>query len=163
MLPMKNFVIGMLQLAAACALVFALYVILRHGQREAEWPLVQGTIQGTRIVADHSSETKWGGQMTWKAEYRVTYSVAGREYTEWVDSGIRNRRQRWCRAGSAAITPFLSYSIQSDKARSVRCKFSMKNPSLIEKLGMGLKIWAVLGSFASLRMPPSLDDASLRL
>ncbi len=27
--------------------------------------------------------------MTWKAEYRVSYSVESREYTAWVDSGIR--------------------------------------------------------------------------
>ena len=48
-----------------------------------------GNIQDTRIVADHGLQTKWGGQLTWKAEYKVAYSIAGREYAVWTDSGIR--------------------------------------------------------------------------
>lgn len=54
---------------------------------------MQGTIQGTRIIPDKAVETNWGGQLTWKAEYRVTYSVAGREYTVWGDSGIRRESE----------------------------------------------------------------------
>jgi hypothetical protein len=49
----------------------------------------QGTIQDTRIVPDHALETKSGGHVTWKAEYKVSYSVASREYAVWADSGIR--------------------------------------------------------------------------
>jgi len=56
---------------------------------DMEWAFAQGNVQGTRIVADHALQTKWGGQLTWKAEYRVAYSVAGREYAAWADSGIR--------------------------------------------------------------------------
>jgi hypothetical protein len=51
--------------------------------------VARGNIQGTRIVADHALQTKWGGQLTWRAEYRVVYSVAGREYVVWADSGVR--------------------------------------------------------------------------
>jgi hypothetical protein len=56
---------------------------------DMKWVFAQGNIQGTRIVADHALQTKWGGQLTWKAEYRVAYSVAGREYAVRADSGIR--------------------------------------------------------------------------
>ena len=41
---------------------------------------MQGNIQETRIIADHSAETKWGGPLTWKAEYRVVYFAATREH-----------------------------------------------------------------------------------
>ena len=75
--------------AIAWALVVALLVFLHRSPQEVEWPLAQGTIQDTRIVANHALQTKWGGQLTWKAEYRVTYSVASREYALWADSGIR--------------------------------------------------------------------------
>jgi hypothetical protein len=78
------------QFAVACALVITLLALLRRGPGEAaEWPLVQGNIQDTRIVADHAVETKWGGELTWKAEYKVDYFVASREYAVWADSGIR--------------------------------------------------------------------------
>src|SRR6266702_8930909 len=50
-------------------------------------------IQGTRIVAGHALQTKWGGQLTWKAEYSVAYSVASREYAIWADSGIRSESE----------------------------------------------------------------------
>jgi hypothetical protein len=67
---------------------------LRRGAGEAaEWPLVQGNIQDTRIVAEHAVETKWGGELTWKAEYRVGYFVAHREYAAWADSGIRGESE----------------------------------------------------------------------
>jgi len=75
--------------AIAFALVVVLVAFLHGGPQEVEWPLVQGAIQDTRIVADHALQTKWGGQLTWKAEYRVAYSVASRKYAVWADSGIR--------------------------------------------------------------------------
>src|SRR5438309_2989582 len=61
------------------------------------------TIQGTRIVADHALQTKWGGQLTWKAEYSVAYSIASREYAIWavyeysVEGGLRYRGRRIAR------------------------------------------------------------------
>ncbi|HEV2732863.1 MAG TPA: hypothetical protein VGV15_22765, partial [Terriglobales bacterium] len=56
--------------AIAWTLVAALFAFLHRGPREVKWPLAQGNIQDTRIVADHALQTKWGGQLTWKAEYR---------------------------------------------------------------------------------------------
>jgi hypothetical protein len=79
--------------AIAWAIVAALFAFLHRGPQEVKWPLAQGIIQDTRIVADHASETKWGGQLTWKAEYRVAYSVASREYAVWADSGIRGESE----------------------------------------------------------------------
>lgn len=84
---------GKAQFAAVCALVVALFAFLYRGPREAKWQLVQGTIQDTRIVADHALQTKWGGQVTWKAEYKVAYAVASREYAVWGDSGIRGESE----------------------------------------------------------------------
>lgn len=74
--------------AIAVVLVAALIALPQRGPH-LKWSQVEGTIQDTRIVADHALQTKWGGQLTWKAEYRVGYSVAGREYAVWAESGIR--------------------------------------------------------------------------
>jgi hypothetical protein len=79
--------------AAVCVLAVALLALLRQNTSEAKWPWTLGTIQDTRIVADHALQTKWGGQLTWKAEYSVAYSVASREYTVWADSGIRGESE----------------------------------------------------------------------
>ena len=75
--------------AIAVVLVAALLALPQRGATHLKWSQVEGTIQDTRIVADHALQTKWGGQLTWKAEYRVGYSVAGREYAVWAESGIR--------------------------------------------------------------------------
>lgn len=77
----------------ACVLVVGSFALLRGGPDAAEWPLVQGDIQGTRIRADHAAETKWGSELTWKAEYRVVYFAASREYVLWADSGIRGESE----------------------------------------------------------------------
>ena len=93
--------LGMLQaqgvaiLGIICALVIVALSMWNfvRGSREENWPVVRGTIQDTRIVADHAFETKWGGQLTWKAEYMVAYSVEGLEYAAWADSGIRGESE----------------------------------------------------------------------
>jgi hypothetical protein len=82
---------AIVQVAAVCTLILALLAFLHRGPREAERPLVNGTIQGTRIVVDHALQTKWGGQVTWRADYKVAYTVATREYWVWADSGIRGQ------------------------------------------------------------------------
>jgi hypothetical protein len=84
---------GIGQLVVACALVVALFALLHRLPQAAKWPLVQGNIQDTRILADHAIETKWGGELTWKAEYRVVYFAASREYAVWADSGIRGESE----------------------------------------------------------------------
>jgi hypothetical protein len=76
---------AIVQVAAVCALILALLAFLHRGPREAERPLVYGTIQDTRMVADHALQTKWGGQVTWRADYKVAYAVATREYLVWAD------------------------------------------------------------------------------
>jgi len=58
-----------------------------------EWSLAPGTIEDTRIIAEHGLETKWGGELTWKAQYRVDYSVARRNYAVWADSRIRGESE----------------------------------------------------------------------
>ena len=81
------------QFAAICTLIAALFAFWRRGSREAEWPLVHGTIQDTRITADHALQTYWGGQVTWRADYKVAYAVATREYSVWADSSIRGQSE----------------------------------------------------------------------
>jgi hypothetical protein len=81
------------QLALVGALVVFLFALLHQGPEAVKWALVQGDIQDTRIVADHAIQTKWGGELTWKAEYRVVYFAASREYALWADSGIRGESE----------------------------------------------------------------------
>jgi|SRR5271155_1934427 len=76
-----------------CAFAVALLAFLHRRSQNAEWPVVEGAIQETRIVVDHSLQTKWGSELTWKAEYRVEYLAASRKYDVWVDSGIRAESQ----------------------------------------------------------------------
>jgi len=82
----------------ASVLVVALFAFLHRGSGEMKWSPVPGTIQDTRIIADQGLQTKWGGELTWKAEYRVDYSVRSRNYAVWADSGIRGESEtgiRW--------------------------------------------------------------------
>ncbi len=81
------------QFAVVCALVALIFALSRMGSQRPKWLPVQGTIQDVRVVPDKAVETNWGGQLTWKAEYRVLYSVAGREYALWSDSGIRRESE----------------------------------------------------------------------
>ena len=84
---------GTSQFILTCALLVALFALLHRRPEAAKWPLVQGNIQDTRILADHAVETKWGGELTWKAEYRVVYLAGSREYALWADSGIRGESE----------------------------------------------------------------------
>ena len=76
-------------IGVACILVIAVLALVHRTPRSPNWTLVAGRIQDTRIVADRGLETKAGGQLTWRAEYKVGYTVAGREYSVWTDSGVR--------------------------------------------------------------------------
>ena len=75
------------------ACVVAVFALLHRRSQDVGWPLVKGVVKETRIVVDHSLQTKWGSELTWKAEYRVEYFVASRKYDIWVDSGIRGESQ----------------------------------------------------------------------
>ena len=80
---------GIIQFFLIAFLITALFALDHYRASQPKPILVRGTIQDTRIVADHAVETKWGSQLTWRAEYKVAYSVANREYAMWADSGAR--------------------------------------------------------------------------
>jgi len=80
-------------LALGWTLVIVLLAFVFRERREPRWSRAQGTIQDTRIVADSGWESPAGGQLTWKAEYKVAYFVRGREYVVWIDSGIREESE----------------------------------------------------------------------
>jgi Protein of unknown function (DUF3592) len=84
---------GWARFAAACILVATLFALWHRNAPEVNWPLVQGTVLDIRIVADHALQAQWGGQITWKAEYRVAYSVTSREHAVWADSGIQGETE----------------------------------------------------------------------
>jgi hypothetical protein len=113
------------------ALVVALWVLaalllafLYQPPRDMKWAIAPGNIQDTRVVADHALQTKWGGQLTWKAEYRVAYSVAGREYAVWVDSGIRGADEADVRLALPQSRPScrVHYKPQRPEASVVDCR-----------------------------------------
>jgi hypothetical protein len=110
--------------AIAWVLVAALFAFLHRAPRKANWPLAQGNIQDTRIVADHALQTKWGGQLTWKAEYSVAYSVAGREYAVWADSGIRGDSEADVRLALPQSRPScrVQYDPQRPEASAAFCR-----------------------------------------
>jgi hypothetical protein len=112
--------------ALAWTLVIVLFAFLHRRRRDVKWPLVQGTIQDTRIVSDHALQTGWGGQVTWKAEYKVAYAVATRIFSMGRFWYPRCQRSR-CSIGLAAIAPFVSGAVQSRNTRSIRRKLPMKN------------------------------------
>ena len=76
-----------LVVAIGLLVAFPLAFLYRRS-RDMKWIDTQGNIQDTRIVADHALQTG-GGELTWRAEYRVAYFVEGRKYEAWADSGIR--------------------------------------------------------------------------
>jgi len=108
----------------ACILVIVLFAFLHRGPGEGEWPIVNGTIQDTRIVADHALQTKWGGQITWRAEYKVAYSVAGREYVAWADSGIRDESEDGVRLALPRSRPscWVRYNVKKPEASMAGCR-----------------------------------------
>jgi len=108
----------------ACTLVVALLTFLQRGSGEVKWPLVHGTVQDTRIVADRALQTKWGGQITWKAEYKVAYSVAGREYVVWADSGIRDESEDGVRLAMPKSRPSccVRYNPKKPEAATTDCR-----------------------------------------
>ena len=61
----------------ASVLVVALFAFLHQGSGEMKWSLVPGTIQDTRIILSTGLRQNGGGELTWKAEYRVDYPPSG--------------------------------------------------------------------------------------
>jgi hypothetical protein len=110
--------------AIAVVLAVALLALLHRSPKHLQWSQVQGTIEDTRIVADHALQTKWGGQLTWKAEYKVAYSIAGREYAVWADSGIRGEDEDGVRLLLPKQRPScrVKYDPQSPMASVADCR-----------------------------------------
>jgi hypothetical protein len=115
---------GMALVVIASTLIVALLAFFQRGSGDVEWPLVNGTIQETRIVADHALQTKWGGQVTWKAEYKVGYSVTGREYVVWADSGIRGESEDGVRLAMPKSRPScgVRYNPKKPEASIADCR-----------------------------------------
>jgi hypothetical protein len=84
---------GISRVGAVVVFIIALFALLSVDLNGRNRQFVSGTIEHTRIVADHVSETKWGSRLTWKAEYKVAYTVASHEYSVWTDSGIRSESE----------------------------------------------------------------------
>ena len=108
----------------AGALIVALFPFLHRGSGKVKWPLVQGSVQDTRIVADHSLETKWGSELTWKAEYRVAYSVASRDYSVWADAGVRGESEADVRLNLTQSRPscLVQYNPKKPEASVANCR-----------------------------------------
>ena len=78
----------------------------------------------TKIVADHGLETKWGGQLTWRAQYKVEYTVANKEYFVWSDSGIRGESEDEVHLGLSKLSPVcrVRYRGESPEAATAECR-----------------------------------------
>jgi len=101
---------------AAVAILVALYVIFRWiDQRTTpRWLSVHGSVAGRRIVSEPSSGIA-GQSLLWKGEYKVAYSVTGREYTVWSDSGIKGESEDEIRLALAGRHP--SCHVQYDPSK----------------------------------------------
>jgi hypothetical protein len=98
------------------AVIIGVAALLHRASLEMTGPLiVKGSIQGTRIVADHAVETRWGGQATWRADYKVAYLVASREYAVWADSGIRGESEAEVRLALPKSLPVCQVRYNSTK------------------------------------------------
>jgi hypothetical protein len=107
-----------------CAFAVALFAFMRRRSQDVEWPEVEGVVQETRIVVDHGLETKWGSELTWKAEYRGEYLVASRKHDTWVDSGIRGESQDGVRLAlpHSRLNCSVRYDPENPAASRVDCR-----------------------------------------
>ena len=118
-------------IAIVCVLVIALFAFRHRAPRRVNWSFVPGTIHDTRIVADHGLETKWGGQITWKAEYKLGYIVADREYAIWADSGIRGESEAEVRLAlpNSPLPCQVKYNPRRPEESVADCRSKRNGPS----------------------------------
>jgi hypothetical protein len=77
-------------LIAALMVASTLFFFSHTRAAERDWPVVAGAVEHAEIVLDQVHEgIGRGSQITWRAEYAVSYSVTGRQYQSRFDSGIR--------------------------------------------------------------------------
>jgi hypothetical protein len=76
------------------------------------------------MVADGGFETNWGGQIRWKAEYRVAYSVAGQEYFVWADSGFREESRAFAQLRIPKPLPscWVQFNPEKPEVSSADCR-----------------------------------------
>lgn len=108
----------------ALGLVATSILVFLHQPPEVRWVRTQGTVLDTRIVADHASETKWGSDLTWRAEYKVAYSISDHEYSMWSDSGIRGESETAVRSALGQSHPIceVQYNPQKPIAAQTECR-----------------------------------------
>ncbi|MGA7221132.1 MAG: hypothetical protein WBX38_22650 [Candidatus Sulfotelmatobacter sp.] len=77
-----------------------------------------------RIVPDHATETAWGGEQTWRAEYQVSYLAGSREYSVWADSGIRGESEAVVRLAlpQAPLTCQVKYNPKKPEQAVAGCR-----------------------------------------
>jgi hypothetical protein len=106
------------------AFAVLLFVFWQRAPRDTKSGVTPGNIRDTRIVADHALQTKWGSQLTWKAEYKVVYLVGGNEYAVWADSGIRGDDEDGVRFALPKSHPScrVQYNPQKPEASVALCR-----------------------------------------
>jgi len=112
---------------AILVIVFALITVLTfllRRTRDTQWSRTEGLVEEIRIVADHVLQTKWGGDLTWKAEYRVAYFVRNREYGVWADSGLRGDSEASVQVALLHLHPScqVQYDSQKPQVSIVDCR-----------------------------------------
>src|SRR5690349_5873291 len=100
--------------ALLCLGCILLAVACKRGS-QADWPTTAGHVSETRIVVDHANETKWGSDVSWKAEYHVVYSVGGRQYDIWRDSGVRGASDSDVRVQMPRVVPSCRVQYNPDR------------------------------------------------
>lgn len=107
------------------AAVFGLFLLQRARSNEKNhWVTAEGIVRGTQVVPDHALETKWGSEVSWKAQYRVLYIANGREFTVWVDSGIQRGSKAEVELAIPKSYPTCSvdYKPSSPEASFAKCR-----------------------------------------
>ena len=108
----------------ACVLTAALFALSHRHSNYVGKSRVLGMVQNIRIVPDHAVETKWGSQLTWRADYRVGYSVGSREYAVWTDSGVRGDSEADVQLTSSRSprSCWVRYNINEPAISAVDCR-----------------------------------------
>jgi hypothetical protein len=122
-----------LEAAAGCAflvLVTALYIAsnVLHPLHDLDHLTAEGKVSDTRIVVDHIWDTRYGGRIYYRIEYRiealVSYEIDGRSYSRWL-TGSETTTERALLASKLASSP-KSCQVYwlPDRPENARCRFT---------------------------------------